>query len=164
MNIPSLSTFQKICEKFPDAKWVGILPRAEGFIIEPADYHSICQTLKNEYGFTYLSCLTAKDMIQKNEFELIVHLENIEKNEIVWLKVAMDRDVPEVASITDLWKGADFLERETYDMFGIIFKGHPNLTRILSPEDETTYPLRKDFTKENNNEYGQKTMEKLLTL
>ncbi|MBI4231801.1 NADH-quinone oxidoreductase subunit C [Candidatus Peregrinibacteria bacterium] len=163
MNIPSLHNLQKISNKFPTAKWLGFLPKAEGFIVSPHNYHRLCHILKDDYGFTYLSCLTAKDMILKKEFELIVHLENIEKNEIIWLKVPVNRDAPTLPTITDLWRGADFLERETYDMFGIIFEGHPNLTRILSPEDETIHPLRKDFTKENNKEYGKKIMEKLLT-
>ena len=58
---------------------------------------------------------------------------------------ALDRDDPTIASITPLWLGAGFAEREIYDMFGIVFDGHPDLTRILMPDDWEGHPLRKDF-------------------
>lgn len=162
MNIPEFKNLQNISRQFPNAQWLGFLPAGEGFIIPPGEYHRLCETLKHDYGFTYLSCLTATDRIAKNEFELAVHLENLDKNEIIWIKVPIDRKYAEVQTITDLWSAADYLERETYDMFGIIFRGHQNLSRILSPENETTHPLRKDFTKAHNMEYGREIMQKLI--
>ncbi|MEI6222080.1 MAG: NADH-quinone oxidoreductase subunit C [bacterium] len=155
MQQPQPSLFTTLLAKFPAALWLGFLPRSEGVIISVDEYHGLCSFLKNEQGFGYLSCLTAVDWPWKKQIEIVVHLENWERNDRLVLKVLLERDNPEVASLTDLWQGANFLEREVFDLFGVTFLNHPNLKRILSPEDETTFPLRKDFGVENNDEYGK---------
>jgi NADH:ubiquinone oxidoreductase subunit C len=78
-------------------------------------------------------------------FEIVVQFLKIESKDRVMIHVAAEGDPPTVPSITRLWRGANFFEREAYDMFGIVFEGHPNLTRILMPDEWEGYPLRKDY-------------------
>jgi NADH-quinone oxidoreductase subunit C len=78
----------------------------------------------------------------------VYHLVSIEHNHDIILKTRLiDREKPTLASVVNLWKGADFQEREIYDLFGISFTGHPNLKRIFLWEGFQGYPLRKDFKK-----------------
>jgi NADH-quinone oxidoreductase subunit C len=102
--------------------------------------------LKNTAGldFNYLNFLTATDYT--TYFELVYDLVSLEHNHKVVLKTRLtNREKPELASVVSVWKGADFQEREIYDLFGISFTGHPNLKRIVLWEGFQGYPLRKDF-------------------
>ena len=102
--------------------------------------------LKNTAGldFNYLNFLTATDYT--TYFELVYDLVSLEHNHKVVLKTRLtNREKPELASVVSVWKGADFQEREIYDLFGISFNGHPNLKRIFLWEGFQGYPLRKDF-------------------
>ena len=107
-------------------------------------------------GFNVLIDLTAVDYsaslardlphgVEPERFELVVNLLSHAKRERVRLRVQVPEDEPVVASLFDVYPGSEALERETYDMFGITFDGHPDLTRILMPEDWTGHPLRKDY-------------------
>ncbi len=78
-------------------------------------------------------------------FEVIYHLLSIPKKERVRLKVRLDGSSPVVESITSVWPGANYFEREVFDLFGIRFTGHPYLRRLLMPEDWEGHPLRKDY-------------------
>jgi NADH:ubiquinone oxidoreductase subunit C len=78
-------------------------------------------------------------------FEVVVQLLHHERKERATVHVAAPGDSPTVASVVELWPGANFMEREAFDMFGIRFEGHPNLTRILMPEEWEGHPLRKDY-------------------
>jgi NADH-quinone oxidoreductase subunit C len=96
--------------------------------------------------FDQLSCVTGVDNgPEVNTMEVIYHLYSIPFNVSLALKVMLPRDQPEAESLCHVWKSANWLERETYDMFGIIFKNHPDLRRILMPADWVGYPLRKDY-------------------
>jgi NAD(P)H-quinone oxidoreductase subunit J len=101
------------------------------------------------YGFNYLQCQGAYDEGPGKELVSFYHLikvsDNADKPEEVRLKVFLPRDNPTVPSVYWIWKAADWQERESYDMFGIIYEGHPNLKRILMPEDWVGWPLRKDY-------------------
>lgn len=101
------------------------------------------------YGFNYLACQGAYDMGAGDYLVSFYHLvklsDNADRPEEVRLKVYLPRDNPKVPSVYWIWKAADWQERETYDMFGIIYEGHPNLKRILMPEDWVGYPMRKDY-------------------
>ena len=102
--------------------------------------------LKNTTGleFNYLNFLTATDYT--TYFELVYDLVSLEHNHKMVLKTRLtNREKPELASVVSVWKGADFQEREIYDLFGISFTGHPNLKRIFLWEGFQGYPLRKDF-------------------
>ncbi|KCZ72543.1 NADH/F420H2 dehydrogenase, subunit C [Candidatus Methanoperedens nitroreducens] len=96
-----------------------------------------------EMGFDHLSVITGIDYTDR--FEVIYNLFSYKKKENLVLKVILDHNNPEVDSLTSLWKGANWLERETYDLVGIKFAGHPNLVRILLPEGWNGHPLRKDY-------------------
>ena len=102
--------------------------------------------LKNTAGldFNYLNYLTAVDY--QTYFEIIYDLVSLEHNHKIVLKTRLaNREKPEIPSVVSLWKGADFQEREIYDLLGINFTGHPNLKRIFLWEGFQGYPLRKDF-------------------
>jgi NADH-quinone oxidoreductase subunit C len=96
--------------------------------------------------FDQLSCVTGVDNgPEANTMEVIYHLYSIPFNRSLALKVTLARDNPEVESLCPIWKSANWLERETYDMLGIRFINHPDLRRILMPADWEGYPLRKDY-------------------
>ncbi len=101
------------------------------------------------YGFNYLQCQGGYDTGPGGDlvsfYQLIKVSDNAERPEEVRLKVFLPRDNPSVPSVYWIWKAADWQERETYDMYGIIYEGHPNLKRLLMPEDWVGWPLRKDY-------------------
>lgn len=105
----------------------------------------VCRYLKETPGIEldYLSCLTAVDYLDR--FEVVYHLHSISRGHALTVKVEVDRDAAEVPSVTSIWRGADFQEREAYDLMGITFTGHPNLKRILLYDEFVGHPLRKDF-------------------
>ena len=98
-----------------------------------------------ENGLNYLLNLCAVDY--KEYFEVIYHLLSLESKVKIALKVKLSKEKPEVASITPLHAGADWQEREAFDLFGINFPGHPDLKRILLPCEWEGYPLRKDYSR-----------------
>ncbi|UNP79202.1 NADH-quinone oxidoreductase subunit C [Bacillus nitratireducens] len=114
-------------------------------VVEPSKYYEVMELMRLHEGlaFDYMSELHATDFV--THMEVYVHLFSYGKKQSVAVKVKLDREAPQVESVTPLWKGADWPEREAYDLLGIVFKGHPNLSRILMPEDWVGYPLRKDY-------------------
>lgn len=98
-------------------------------------------------GFEVCADVTAVDwMRQRSErFQVVANLLSMENPTRLRMSTTLSREEPTVASLTPLWPGASFAEREVYDMFGIVFDGHPDLTRILMPDDWEGHPLRKDF-------------------
>lgn len=108
----------------------------------------VCCFLKNDegYSFNFLSDICGVDSNHENpRFRVVYHLYSTVRNHRIRLNVLVDNDDPVVDSVTSIWKTADWHERECYDMLGIYFKNHPELRRILMPEDFRGYPLRKDF-------------------
>lgn len=101
------------------------------------------------YGFNCLQCQGAYDVGPGQELVSFYHLikvsDNADRPEEVRLKVFLPRENPTVPSVYWIWKGADWQERESYDMYGIVYEGHPNLKRLLMPEDWVGWPLRKDY-------------------
>ena len=134
------------------------VPSSDGHevvFVERAEYHHTVETLKAA-GFEVLADLTAVDYlryatrwlpagVEGQRFELVVMLLSMARRERARLRVQVPEDDPVVRSLWDLYRGAEAFERETFDMFGIVFEGHPDLTRILMPEDWEGHPLRKDF-------------------
>ncbi|WJE34726.1 NADH-quinone oxidoreductase subunit C [Bacillus mycoides] len=114
-------------------------------VAEPSKYYEVMELMRFHEGlaFDYMSELHATDFV--THMEVYVHLFSYGKKQSVAVKVKLDREAPQVKSVTPLWKGADWPERETYDLLGIVFEGHPNLSRILMPDDWVGYPLRKDY-------------------
>jgi len=121
-----------------------IICRREGFL-------DLLTWLKNEKGFIHLIDLCGVDYLgykSKNfeeRFEVVYHVYNLEEKKLLRLKVRVPEEDLWQYSITSLWKEANWFERECFDMFGIVFKGHPDLRRVLMPEDWEGYPLRKDY-------------------
>ena len=101
------------------------------------------------YGFNYLQCQAAYDAGPGQDLVSTYHLvkvaDNVTTPEEVRVKVFVPRNDPKIPSVYWIWKAADWQERESYDMYGIIYEGHPNLKRLLMPEDWKGWPLRKDY-------------------
>lgn len=111
----------------------------------------IIETLTAVKKFTDVPCdflhdLCGLDLV--DHFEVVYQLSSLRGSQKLRVKAILDRENPEIDSVTRIWQGANYLEREAYDMFGIIFKGHPNLKRIYMWDDFEGYPLRKDYVTE----------------
>lgn len=143
-------------------KRFGILLKENGLIIEPFKDTSdqievigvrenqllqVCTLLKTnpESSFDLLISVSAVDKIKENIIESVYHLYSTKHNHKLVVKVQLRRDKPAVPSVTPLWKTADWHERESYDLMGIAYTGHPNLKRLLLPSDWIGHPLRKDY-------------------
>jgi NADH-quinone oxidoreductase subunit C len=109
----------------------------------------VLKCLKEQAGFDQLAELCAADYMNypgaRDRFGLWYILVNITTGERIVIKTFLNEPGPAIASVFSLWRGADWMEREVYDMYGIAFVGHPDLRRILMPEEFTSYPLRKDY-------------------
>src|SRR5713226_1194005 len=135
--------------KLKDAKVVR--ERLVEIVIDRAELVPVCTYLKDTLGFEHLSCVTAVDW--KDHFESIYHIENYYNGCMVQVNAQIPYDDPKIATLTGLWHAADFLEREMWDLMGVEYTGHPNLTRILLPEDFKFHPLRKEFAQEVDRQY-----------
>lgn len=115
-------------------------------VVDSKHILDVIKTLYEEFNFKMLVDLTAVDWLNKRDkrFEVVYHLRNLDENKRIRVKIQVDEN-EEVDSITSIYKGANWLEREVYDMFGIKFKNHPNLERILLWDEFPGHPLRKDF-------------------
>jgi NADH-quinone oxidoreductase subunit C len=116
--------------------------------VDRANIREACALLRDDPGcaFNFLSDVTCVDWFPAEpRFEVIYHLLSIPRKERVRLKVHLDSASPAVDSLTSLWPGANYFEREVFDLFGIRFTGHPYLRRLLMPEDWQGHPLRKDY-------------------
>lgn len=115
------------------------------YVIPSDKLLSVCSELKTKHGFETLSCLTGTD--RKNCFEIVYHLFSYANRESLTLRAHIQKnaEVHEIDSVCGVWPSANWMERETFDMLGIEFRGHPNLKRILMPEDWVGHPLRKDY-------------------
>ncbi len=116
--------------------------------VDRSDIREACALLKNDAAcpFNFLSDITCVDWYPADpRFEVVYHLLSIPKKERVRLKVRLNSASPAVESLTSVWPGANYFEREVFDLFGIRFTGHPYLRRILMPEDWQGHPLRKDY-------------------
>ena len=114
--------------------------------IAPGKISSVCGFLKYDQKFVRLSTLTAVDRYPAEpRFEVVYHLHSIERKERVRLKCRLRGEDPVIESVTGVWRGANWYEREVFDLFGIKFLNHPDLRRIMMPEDWEGHPLRKDY-------------------
>ena len=112
-------------------------------VVSAARLEEVARELKEASGYNFLRCLTGID--RGDHLEVVYNLMNLGTKEELLLKVKLPRESPEVPSVAALWPTANWLERETYDLFGIHFQGHPDLRRILLPDDWEGHPLRKDY-------------------
>ncbi len=130
---------------YTDAKQVYIIVSKEKLV-------DVCYFLQNEpkLYFDYLNCLSGVDYgAIENKMEVVYHLTSIVYEYQLTLKCILPRpalpELPKIASVSHIWKSAEWHEREAYDLLGIEFEGHPDLRRILMPDDWEGYPLRKDY-------------------
>ena len=142
--------FQLLKNKFSDAvlEIKSDQPTEPIIIVNALEIDKICNFLasEGELQFDSLMNLSGVDEIKENKLSVYYHLESTSLRHKITLKVLTEREKPEVSSVVGVWNGADWHEREAYDMFGIIFLNHPDLRRILMPYDwEAGYPLRKDY-------------------
>jgi len=114
--------------------------------IAAAKISSVCGFLKFDQGYARLSTVTAVDRYPAEpRFEVVYHLHSVEHNRRVRLKCRLSGTEPAIDSVTPVWRGANWYEREVFDLFGIQFRNHPNLKRIMMPDDWEGHPLRKDY-------------------
>ncbi len=113
--------------------------------------HEVLQFLKEDaaHNFHFLTDITGMQTADEKQLGVIYHLHNMVANKRVRLKTFVDIQKPEVATATDLWDGANWMERETFDFYGLRFTGHPNLRRILNVDEMDIHPLRKEFPLED---------------
>ena len=125
---------------------LGVAEVAPGCLYAPSEkILEVAERLKDPSGpdFDYLDMITAADY--PDHFEVVYRLLSLKRNEFLTLKTRVGRENPRVPSLTSLYKGADFQEREIFDLFGIGFEGHPCLRRIMLWEGFEGHPLRKDY-------------------
>jgi NADH-quinone oxidoreductase subunit C len=113
--------------------------------IPPEELVSFVKQLRFSEGldFDYLFCLTCIDW--KTHFTMVYHFSSTLHRHNIVVKAKIDRISPEIETVSDIWRTAEMLEREVYDLFGVIFLHHPDLRRLIMPDDWEGWPLRKDF-------------------
>lgn len=127
----------------------------------------ICKSLKEDFKFLLLVDLTIVDYLEvkfpRYEVVYLLHRfgDDYDENLRIRIKVPVEDDDPKIDSVTSVWSGANWLEREAYDMFGVVFNGHPDPRRIMMPDDYEHFPLRKDFDVRNR-QPSKESFEKAL--
>jgi len=111
--------------------------------IDRTNLVAVCRFLRDQLGFDLLSSVSGVDML--DHLETVYHMRSTTRNTLIQIKVRIEHEKPEVDSLVSVWPAANWLERETYDLFGIRFTGHPDLRRILLDDDFEGYPLLKNF-------------------
>jgi NADH-quinone oxidoreductase subunit C len=150
MVITAASTVDIVWGKFPQAVVETVDYRNEQTIIlQPENLVEVCNYLKKNLHYEMLETITAVDWLERvPRYDVIYQLLSLENKCYVRLKVRVGQrreEHPVAPTVTSVWPGANWYEREVYDLFGLIFTGHPKLERILMPADWTTFPLRKDY-------------------
>ncbi len=159
---------EKLARKFKDGVIDTIVSRGEvTHLVKKEALLDICEFLKTDTDLkmNYLVDVLGVDYAPAvPRFEVVYHLYSIPKRHRLRLKVKLDEGEP-VPSVIDIWPAADWPERETYDMYGLIFEGHPNLKRIYMASDWEGFPLRKDYPlrgyKDEYNPFGEEKEEDL---
>jgi NADH-quinone oxidoreductase subunit C len=141
-------TIDALRQTFPDLAVSEF--RGQTRVVAPAaSLYGVLRALKTDFGFDLLVDVTCVDYLYYRDaadrFGLVYLLANTQTNERITVRSFVNDPDPVVPSVVSLWEGANWLEREVWDMFGIRFEGHPDLRRILLPEEFTARPLRKDY-------------------
>ena len=151
--MPALTTeqiHQRLTGTFGEA--IGpITPPKKGdpfFTIAPGKLLEVARLLKSdpELSFDFLQDLTATDHPKDGVIKVVYHFYSYQHRHLLAAKVHADRKNPELDSLEPVWKAANWMEREVYDLYGVTFRGHPDLRRVLLPDDWVGHPLRKDYT------------------
>jgi NADH-quinone oxidoreductase subunit C len=142
----------KLNEKFPShVEAAELLYDFPVFVISHEKIHEVLSFLKSdaELDFHFLTDLTGIQTPDEKQLGVVYHLHNMPKNLRIRVKTFFSIQRPEIPTVTDLWLGANWMERETFDFFGVKFMGHPNLKRILNMDEMDYYPLRKEYPLED---------------
>lgn len=150
---------EKIKEVFPtEVKEIKEFRRQASVVLKKERIKEIIRFLNEtpDLHFDYLEDLCGVDYLgrKKPRFEVVYHLYSMKHRHMIRIKAEVPEDDCTIDSVVEIWKGANWHERECYDMFGITFNGHPDLRRILLPEDWEGHPLRKDY--QLNSDLGEK--------
>ena len=147
--LPAIEEAKKIIEeRLPGA---ALTVEGTALIVPAANLTDLCRFLKESEHFKldYLANLTAVDY-PPERIELVYHLYSMaQKHGPLMLKVKVPRDNPQAPSVTPVWRGAEYQEREVFDLYGIVFQGHPDLRRILMWDGFEGHPMRKDYVVED---------------
>jgi NADH-quinone oxidoreductase subunit C len=110
----------------------------------------VCRFIRDEteLKFEILSDLTCLDLPKENKIQVVYHLYSYSQRHQIVLKVDLPREEPRVSTMEGVWKAANWMEREVFDLFGVVFEGHSDLRRIMLPEDWVGHPLRKDYVEQ----------------
>lgn len=146
MEAPEI--FARLEKQFPGklSDFRGDVPEPYCSVSVPAIV-DVCRFLRDEASlkFEVLSDLTALDWPKEEKIQIVYHLYSYPNKHQTVLKVDLPRENPRIATVEEIWKVANWFEREVFDLFGVIFDGHSDLRRIMLPEDWVGYPLRKDY-------------------
>jgi NADH-quinone oxidoreductase subunit C len=144
-NVDTVQALQSRCGELPTSKFRG----DTRVVVAREQLLDVMRLLKDERGFDLLVDVTCVDYLNYRDatdrFGLVYLLANIATNERLTVRVFLNEPDLLVPSIEPLWAGANWMEREVFDMFGIVFNGHPDLRRILMPDEFVAFPLRKDY-------------------
>jgi len=144
--IPAAST---VAEAVESAELSTFTPRGgQTYVIIDVsrdDYPSLVRAALDAGYETFIDLCAVDHLAREPRFDVVVNLVSTQHGERLRIKVGVPNDDPELATITSIYAGSNFYERETWDMFGIVFEGHPDLTRLLMPDEWEGHPLRKDF-------------------
>jgi NADH-quinone oxidoreductase subunit C len=144
--IPAAST---VAEAVDSAELSTFTPRGgQTYVIIDVsrdDYPALVQAALDAGYETFIDLCAVDHLAREPRFDVVLSLLSTQYGERLRIKVGVPNEDPELASITSIYAGSNFYERETWDMFGIVFEGHPDLTRLLMPDEWEGHPLRKDF-------------------
>jgi len=146
----STFTTPPLAEHLPDGSFEA-LPSADGMptiVVRPERLVEVCRSLRDAPALRFIVCLdvTAADHFPADpRFDLVYHLTSPERRLRLRLHVYADGASPRVPTVSGVWPSANWQEREVYDLFGIVFEGHPDLRRLIMPDEWEGHPLRKDF-------------------
>ncbi|MBN1475875.1 NADH-quinone oxidoreductase subunit C [Candidatus Sumerlaeota bacterium] len=120
---------------------------AKPWVVPPERIHSVLAALRDDprLAMNSLMNLTAVDRPEQGQIEIVYHLCSLRHHHEVAVKTLCDRGSPHAPTAVDLWPAADWFEREVFDLFGVVFDGHPDLRRILCPDDWVGHPLLRDY-------------------
>ncbi len=140
----------RLKERFPDTVIDYMREKRLKITTTPDKIRDVAEFVRDGLGFDHISCVSGTDYIGKNEIEIIYFVSSLSQPEMKDFVIAVaerpKRDNPVVHSLIDIWPGAEYHERETYEMLGVNFQGHPDLKHLLLPEDWSDMPpLRKDY-------------------
>ncbi len=142
---PGDRVLRELWDRFPDSvtDTERVRPGLVRACVGRDDLYDACRLLKDSLGFEHMSMISAVD--RPDRFEVVYHISSYQNNLTIELVTTTPRDDPKVDSVADIWGGANWQEREAYDLMGVVFEGHPKLERILMLKDTLYHPLRKDF-------------------